>query len=111
MPTPLNLPENTNIEKGKVHGIMKSPEVVRPYPKALPRKKTGGRKLGSTRILTDWPEKNAIDIDYKIRELEKKQKLEFKEPNETYHLEIKITKIIKSKTEKTVVNASRKKAF
>lgn len=36
-----------------------TPESVRPYPKAGPRKLTGyARKKGKTRILTDTPEKN-----------------------------------------------------
>jgi hypothetical protein len=36
-----------------------SPEIIRPFPKARPRK-TGGRKRGKTRILTDTPERNKI---------------------------------------------------
>jgi hypothetical protein len=31
-------------------------EIIRPFPKARPRK-TGGRKRGKNRILTDTPEK------------------------------------------------------
>lgn len=34
-----------------------SPEVIRPYPKAAPRKACRGRKKGSSRILTDTHEK------------------------------------------------------
>ncbi|KAI4455717.1 hypothetical protein MML48_9g00017989 [Holotrichia oblita] len=52
----------------------KSPEEVRPYPKALPRKKKGGRKPGRTRILTDTSEKEAIDAEYNMREEKKRMK-------------------------------------
>jgi hypothetical protein len=38
-----------------------TPEMIRPYPKAEKRKKTGGRKAGKTRILTDTPEKEEIE--------------------------------------------------
>ncbi|XP_072022943.1 uncharacterized protein [Amphiura filiformis] len=38
-----------------------SPEVIRPFQKAAPRKRKGGRKLGRTRILTDTPEKMEIE--------------------------------------------------
>ncbi|KAG5899073.1 hypothetical protein JTB14_028243 [Gonioctena quinquepunctata] len=44
------IPSNTLV-------LFKSPEEVRPYPKALPRQKKGGREHGWTRILTDTPEK------------------------------------------------------
>ena len=37
-----------------------TPEMLRPYPKALPRKKLGGRPRGKSRILTDTPKKNEI---------------------------------------------------
>ncbi|KAI4464160.1 hypothetical protein MML48_3g00014046 [Holotrichia oblita] len=41
-----------------------SPEVVRPHPKAEPRKSTNkGRAKGKSRILTDTPEKQAIEAD------------------------------------------------
>ena len=46
-----------------------SPETLRPYPKAAPRKKTGGRKKRKSAILTDTPEKNAIE-----KEMMQKQK-------------------------------------
>jgi hypothetical protein len=35
--------------------------MIRPYPKAEKRKKTGGRKAGKTRISTDTPEKEEIE--------------------------------------------------
>lgn len=37
-----------------------TPEMLRPYPKALPRKKLSGRPRGKSRILTDTPEKKEI---------------------------------------------------
>lgn len=51
-----------------------SPEQIKPYPKAGPRKGTvKGRKRGRTRILTDTPEKLAIESEWKERQI-KKQK-------------------------------------
>ena len=47
-----------------------TPESVRPYPKALPRKKTNkGRKSGKSKILTerDTPEKEEIKKSYLLR--------------------------------------------
>lgn len=42
-----------------------SPEMIRPFPKAPPRKESGrGRKKGKSRILTDTPEKNEIEAAY-----------------------------------------------
>ncbi|KAB0800181.1 hypothetical protein PPYR_05921 [Photinus pyralis] len=52
----------------------KTPEEVRPYPKAQPRLKKGGRKPGRTRILTDTPEKEAIEAEYNMREGKKRMK-------------------------------------
>ncbi|GBP71382.1 hypothetical protein EVAR_20481_1 [Eumeta japonica] len=40
-----------------------TPEIVRPYPKACPRKLIkNSRKKGKTRILTDTPEKRLIEL-------------------------------------------------
>lgn len=44
--------------------IILSPEAVRPFPKAAPRTGRKGRKKGSSRILTDTPEKCAIEAAY-----------------------------------------------
>lgn len=38
-----------------------SPQIIKPFPKALPRKKKGGRKKGKSMIMTDTPEKLAIE--------------------------------------------------
>jgi hypothetical protein len=37
-----------------------SPEIIRPFPKSGPRK-TGGRKHGKSRILTDTAEETKIE--------------------------------------------------
>jgi hypothetical protein len=60
---------------------MVSPEMVRPLPKAEPRKKKQcGRKPGRSRMLTDTPEKEAVEEAArvklnKIKEKENKKKL------------------------------------
>ena len=47
-----------------------TPESVRPYPKALPRKKTNkGRKSGKSKILTDTPEREEIKKSYLLRKV------------------------------------------
>lgn len=52
-----------------------SPHNIRPYPKAGPRKNIEkGRKKGATKILTDTPEKEAIERYYRDREEKKKRK-------------------------------------
>ena len=53
-----------------------TPESVRPYPKALPHKKTSkGRKSGKSKILTDTPEREEIKKSYLLRKtrLEKQE--------------------------------------
>lgn len=67
-----SLKNTTTIPSPK--SAFKSPEEVRPYPKALPRKKKGGRKPGRTRILTDTPEKEANEAEYNTREEKKRMK-------------------------------------
>ncbi|CAF4749163.1 unnamed protein product [Pieris macdunnoughi] len=53
-----------------------SPEVIRPHPKAGPRKGSGkGRKKGKTRILTDTPEKLAIENEWAARKQKKEKKI------------------------------------
>ena len=50
-----------NVTRVSSTSIAISPEHVRPFPKACPRKGIRrGRKPGRTRVLTDTPEKNAI---------------------------------------------------
>ncbi|CAK1554963.1 unnamed protein product [Leptosia nina] len=53
-----------------------TPDVVRPYPKAGPRKLQGmKRKKGKTRILTDTPEKRLIEMEEQERQRKNKIKL------------------------------------
>ena len=54
-----------------------TPESVRPFKKASPRKRKGRIQRGKTRILTDTPEKLAIEIQQskKQKHGEKKQKV------------------------------------
>ncbi|KAK9687144.1 hypothetical protein QE152_g36662 [Popillia japonica] len=47
--------------------LIRTPQEVRPYPKAAPRKQKAGRKPGKTRIVTDTPEKFALEEKYKKR--------------------------------------------
>ncbi|KAG5896520.1 hypothetical protein JTB14_020493 [Gonioctena quinquepunctata] len=47
--------------------------MIKPYPKAAPRKTKGGRKKGKTRILTDTPEKNAMEMEH-LERLARKSK-------------------------------------
>lgn len=43
--------------------ILMSPEVIRPFPKAPPRKnKTNRNRKGKTRVLTDTPEKQELEL-------------------------------------------------
>ena len=49
-----------------------SPEAIRPFPKAAPRKRTGGRKKRKSAILTDTPEKNAIEEEMKRKQMRTK---------------------------------------
>lgn len=59
-----------------------SPELVRPYPVAPPRKKTtAGRKPGRTRILTDTPEKLEIEENLKAKMMKNTKRQVFNEPN------------------------------
>ena len=52
-----------------------TPEMVRPHPKAQPRKHiNGGRQRGKSRILTDTPEKNSIAENMKRRETKRCKK-------------------------------------
>ncbi|XP_065671766.1 uncharacterized protein LOC136089643 [Hydra vulgaris] len=66
-----------------------TPELVRPYPKALPRKKTNkGRKSGKSKILSDTPEREEIKKSYLLR----KKRLE---KQETYKIRSSKSKLKK----------------
>ena len=69
-----------------------TPDLVRPYPKAGPRKmRSMIRKKGKTRILTDTPEKRVIELE----EAERQRKNKIKELN-------KNEKCYKNKGQKTI---------
>lgn len=55
-----------------------SPESVRPFPKAVPRLTTNnrGRKRRKTAILTDTPEKRALEDEERIRNEKNRNKIE-----------------------------------
>lgn len=54
-----------------------TPEIVRPYPKASPRKLIkNSRKKGKTRILTDTPEKRLIELAEQEKQTKNKAKRE-----------------------------------
>lgn len=55
-----------NLLTSSKEDISFSPEHIRPYPKAPPRKSNAGRKKRKTVILTDTPEKNALE-EQKLR--------------------------------------------
>lgn len=74
-PKMCNTPLHSSLSEPSVSKYI-SPEVIRPYPKAGPRKTiTKGRKKGSTKILTDTPEKIAIENESREREQKKMMKL------------------------------------
>lgn len=56
-------------------GSFKTPDMIRPHPKAPPRKPSSrGRKRGQTKVLTDTPEKLALENEHKLREQKKMEK-------------------------------------
>lgn len=56
-----------------------SPEKIRPLPKAPPRKSSIRRRTRKSAILTDTPEKNALEEEYQEREKKKTMTLKRKE--------------------------------
>lgn len=81
-----------------------SPEVVRPHPKAPPRKSNGSNKRRRrTAILTDTPEKQAIEFEHKERM--KKQHKKQTQQNQAGKGK-KPSKVTKRKTKLTVLTAS-----
>ena len=53
---------------------MATPEQLRPFPKAQPRKSRGGRRPAKSRILTHTPIKRAIETEYEERKMRKNNK-------------------------------------
>lgn len=72
-----------------------TPESVRPYPKAGPRKLTGNaRKKGKTRILTDTPEKKLIELAEQEKQRKNKVKQDKQEKKVLKNIDKKkITKL------------------
>lgn len=64
--------------------VLTSPEMIRPFPKAAPRKKLTRRRVGKSRILTDTPE-----------EMEIKKMKESKKRNTTREMEIRKKQVTK----------------
>ncbi|CAG4932395.1 unnamed protein product [Colias eurytheme] len=60
-------PITTSSQLAQCEKAILTPEAIRPFPKAAPRTGRKGRKKGSTRILTDTPEKCAIEAAYQER--------------------------------------------
>ncbi|XP_022834564.1 uncharacterized protein LOC111362220 [Spodoptera litura] len=55
--------------------LLKTPEMIRPFPKVQRRKQTrNGRSLGKSTIYTDTPEKNRIEDLKKIKEMKRLEK-------------------------------------
>ncbi|CAK1547896.1 unnamed protein product [Leptosia nina] len=52
--------------------LLITPEVVRPYPKALPRKSTGKQRKAKTTIITETPEKERLLLENMMDILKKK---------------------------------------
>ncbi|CAK1553830.1 unnamed protein product [Leptosia nina] len=75
----LNDPQpGTSTIKDTRHGssnsayILITPEVVRPFPKALPRKPTGKQRKAKTTIITETPEKERLLLENMMDILKKK---------------------------------------
>lgn len=78
--TPLSSPgrSNVDIHTGPSTSFRSafSPEEIRPYPKALPRKLTNrGRKTKKSTIYTDTPEKEAIRQEFEEKQRRERAKL------------------------------------
>lgn len=64
----IDLPGPSSCNSTVISSNIRSPEVIRPFPLAAPRKKVnGGRKPGRTRILTSTPEKEEIEENLKMK--------------------------------------------
>ena len=56
----------------------KTPEMIRPFPQAPPRKQSVGRRKASSRILTKTPVKAALEAELVAREEKNRPKLKKK---------------------------------
>ena len=50
-----------------------TPERIRPFPKAAPRKNTGQRKKRKSTVLTDTPEKIALEAAFELKKMKNKR--------------------------------------
>ncbi|WP_341658275.1 helix-turn-helix domain-containing protein [Blattabacterium cuenoti] len=67
---------NAGVSTNPIASSSKSPEIIRPFPKAQPRKAPSrGRQRGKTRILTDTPEKEDIQKMKKNVQANRKRKV------------------------------------
>lgn len=81
-----------------------SPEVIRPYPKAMPRKQTRkGRAKGKSCILTDTPEKARIEQEKIAKDLKKMEKELKKMKKQEQALKKPATKLSDNKKVKKVL--------
>ncbi|XP_054261371.1 uncharacterized protein LOC128985651 [Macrosteles quadrilineatus] len=66
-----------------------SPHLIRPFPKALPRKKKPGKKKGKSAVMTDTPQKMLIEAQSALKKLKAEKKEKKKPANKK--LDFKIT--------------------
>lgn len=67
-----NIKQHLSDDLQPVQSKIKTPEEIRPFPKASPRKNTRkGRKRGETQILTDTPVRVKIEQDFKAKQMKK----------------------------------------
>ncbi|KAJ8911107.1 hypothetical protein NQ315_003369 [Exocentrus adspersus] len=60
-----------DLPDGPLTSTLITPEKILPFPKAAPRLKSGGRKHGKSRIITQTPEKNEIEVEQLSRKRKK----------------------------------------
>ncbi|KAH9632634.1 hypothetical protein HF086_004752 [Spodoptera exigua] len=106
-PSTVNVPEADLTETWIAPSVAAStvvitPEAVKPFPRALPRKESNkGRKTGKSRILTNTPEKDEIQKAY----LERQARLK-KSQEKVLNKRRAKTKALKRKKTKTILTFS-----
>lgn len=104
-PNVTSSPSLMNCPGGSTVNIIVSPEVVRPYPKALPRSIKGGRKRAKSTILTATPEKQEIEknlLERAERKKNKEEKLALKLRQQT----VKTQLFSEKSNKKTIIESS-----
>lgn len=101
--SPVDIPNSNVTPKKKINTEMITPEFIKPFLKAGPRKTVQrGRKPGKTRILTDTPVKNSIQMEELKRANNKKKKTVEKNSKKSQsNIELAQPSISKVKTKKT----------